>query len=556
MRTLPVPLARPTRRPQLALTILLALGLPILTALQAAVSHADLEQYEGPMTCYECHEDVFAEVMATTHWTWEHTDPKTGEALGKNHVINNFCVAVPSNEPRCTSCHIGLGYTDKNFDFANVSKVDCLVCHDTTGTYKKTPTGAGLPDPTVNLLAVARSVGPTSRKTCGACHFFGGGGDAVKHGDLDSTLTQPLRSVDVHMGTDGANMGCAGCHVKAGPDGKGHHVFLGSHYTQPAASPALACENCHNANPHQDAVQNQHAQKVSCQACHIPAFARGGHATKMSWDWSTAGQKGPDGKPLVIKDAQGNPLYDGMKGTFTWQANVVPSYIWFNGEVDYVTSSETIDPAGRVLLTRPGGGYGDGQAKIYPIKRFVGRQPMDAANRKLAIPHLFALNANDTAAYWKGYNWTNALAAGMAYAGLPFSGQVGWVDTEMFWVQNHMVAPKEQALQCAQCHVPNGRLDFAALGYPTERAAHLQTLMGFAVDQIQRPAAGSGVTLRWMGTPGHRYQVQMALALGVAWTDAPNGERVAGASAAEMTWSEPQNTGTQAKYFRVVRRAQ
>ena len=39
-----------------------------------------------------------------------------------------------------------------------------------------------------------RSVGPTSRATCGACHFFGGGGDHIKHGDLDSSLTAPKRA--------------------------------------------------------------------------------------------------------------------------------------------------------------------------------------------------------------------------------------------------------------------------------------------------------------------------------------------------------------------------
>ena len=36
-----------------------------------------------------------------------------------------------------------------------MTKIDCLVCHDTTGTYKKVPTGAGMPDPKVDLVAVA-----------------------------------------------------------------------------------------------------------------------------------------------------------------------------------------------------------------------------------------------------------------------------------------------------------------------------------------------------------------------------------------------------------------
>ena len=34
-----------------------------------------------------------------------------------------------------------------------------------------------------------------------------GGGDAVKHGDLDTTLANPSRDLDVHMGTDGLDFG-------------------------------------------------------------------------------------------------------------------------------------------------------------------------------------------------------------------------------------------------------------------------------------------------------------------------------------------------------------
>lgn len=522
---------------------------------QAAGSHGFLQAYSGPQTCAACHSTAFAEIMDTSHWTWEHTDPGTGERLGKNRVINNFCIAIASNEPRCTSCHIGLGYNDSSFYFGDPSKVDCLVCHDTTGTYKKTPTAAGLPDPAVDLLHVARSVGKSSRATCGACHFFGGGGDAVKHGDLDSTLKQPTRAVDVHMGTDGADMSCATCHVPLGTNGRGHHKFLGSHYTQAETEEVLSCENCHGAAPHENSLRNQHAQRVACQTCHIPAFARGGRATKMTWDWSTAGVKGPDGKPLVTKDANGNPTYDGMKGTFTWQANVVPDYVWFNGEVDYVTIAEQIDPAGVVRMTSPGGDIDDHRARIYPVKRFTGRQPYDAVRRTFVIPHLFPLSGGDTAAYWKGYNWTNAVVAGMSYAGLPFSGELGFVDTEMFWIQNHMVAPKEQALQCADCHVPRGRLDFAGLGYPAERAAALQTLRGFEIGTIKLSTPSSDVSLKWTGTPGNRYQVQVSSDL-LFWADAPDGERTPGAVPEELNWVEKSASGGGARFYRILRVAE
>ena len=52
---------------------------------------------------------------------------------------------MKSNEARCTSCHAGYGWVDDNFDFDNPENIDCLVCHDQTGLYKKFPTDAGHP---------------------------------------------------------------------------------------------------------------------------------------------------------------------------------------------------------------------------------------------------------------------------------------------------------------------------------------------------------------------------------------------------------------------------
>ena len=51
-----------------------------------------------------------------------------------------------------------------------------------------------------------------------------------------------------------------------------------------------------------------------------------------------------------------------------------------------------------------------------------------------------------------------ALEAGMKAAGSEYSGQMGFVDTEMAWPITHMVAPKEDAVQCVECHSQNSRL--------------------------------------------------------------------------------------------------
>lgn len=441
------------------------------------VDHTKLPALQGPFTspqdvtkaCLSCHANAADEIMHTTHWTWEYVNETTGQTLGKKTLINNFCIDIQSNEPRCTSCHIGYGWKDKNFDFTAQENVDCLVCHDTTTTYKKFPTGAGLPvsAPTEfpagsgniwnppDLAKVAQNVGLTSRQTCGACHFYGGGGDEVKHGDLDSSLINPSFALDVHMSPEGQNFTCTTCHTTE------DHQTVGSRYSMDPEQ-WKGCETCHGEAPHTLAALNQHTQKVACQTCHVPEFARGGLATKMTWDWSKAGELA-DGKPVVRKDENGHVIYDGQKGQFTYGENVVPEYVWFNGQVQYTLAGDKIDPTGVVAINDFLGDKDDPNAKIWPVKRFEAVQPYDSGNNILAIPHLFG---KDESAYWGNYDWNKSIAFGMEYAGLPYSGEYGFVKSVMYWPITHMVAPAEEALVCKDCHTSeNGRLDFAALGY-------------------------------------------------------------------------------------------
>jgi hypothetical protein len=175
-----------------------------------ATDHSHLIQ--GPLEsgpdvtreCLRCHQDAARDVMATSHWTWmEHkVTGRDGEParIGKANLINNYCIGIQSNWPACTVCHAGYGWEDAGFDFTDETRVDCLVCHEQTGTYFKAPGQAGRPEPDTDLLAAAGSVGRPTRANCGACHFRGGGGDAVKHGDLDGTFFFPSENTDVHMG--------------------------------------------------------------------------------------------------------------------------------------------------------------------------------------------------------------------------------------------------------------------------------------------------------------------------------------------------------------------
>ena len=460
----------------------------ISVKMNTTTDHSKLKELQrtfktGPevtKACLGCHTEAARQIMKTKHWTWEFLNPASGQRLGKRYIINNFCVAAASNYAVCTSCHIGYGWKDETFDFSSQENVDCLVCHDTTGDYKKPaglaghpaykemelPPGSGKFVKPVDLQRVAQHVGKTSRDTCGACHFFGGGGDGVKHGDMDSSLAAPDRNLDVHMDATGADFTCATCHMTNG------HQVPGSRYTPTAAdrdgrhvrgrvdnTNPVTCQACHGNAPHAAdvAVLNKHARKLACQVCHIPAMARGGVATVMTWDWSTAGKMGPDGKPMKKKNEKGRVIYDSKEGDFTVGENVTPEYVWFNGQVKYTLLGDKVDKAaGIVQINRFEGSPNDGKSVIWPVKVFRGVQPYDPINNTLVIPHT---TGADDASYWKNFNWEKAIAAGMASVGAPFSGKVDFIRTEMTWPLNHMVAPKEKALACKDCHSKDGRLN-------------------------------------------------------------------------------------------------
>lgn len=428
--------------------------------------------------CLSCHTEAAGQIHRTKHWKWEYTNPDTQQVLGKKHVVNNFCISVASNEGACNSCHIGYGWKDASFDFKSEENVDCVVCHDTTGNYKKPsglagnvvtqdmefPPGSGKILKAIDLSKIAQKVGKSSRDTCGACHFNGGGGDGVKHGDMDSSLAAPERAVDVHMDAAGLDFTCATCHKTAS------HDVAGSRYTPTAkdakgshmrgatgnGNPAT-CVSCHNNAPHKsNARLNQHAVKLACQTCHIPEFARGGIATKMSWDWSTAGQRDANGQHITKKDAKGHITYESRKGDFVLAENVKPTYVWFNGQVNYTLLSDKLDASSPVTrINTLGGSPSDGKSMIWPIKRFGGKQPYDTVNKTLITPHTAG---NDDTGYWKNLEWNKAIEAGMKVSGAPYSGQFGFIKTQMDWPITHMVAPKEKALGCVQCHAKDGRL--------------------------------------------------------------------------------------------------
>jgi octaheme c-type cytochrome (tetrathionate reductase family) len=390
--------------------------------------------YAVTAECVKCHAQQAADVMETLHWTWKGPTPQlfaledfaaTGTALnpgtiGKENLVNNFCVAVPSNEKRCDQCHAGYGgdpdatkpqksaraYTAADSSVPLEHRVDCLVCHSAPSAgYAKAPADFGRPAATVNLTAAAKAIIKTpTRQNCGACHFYAGGGDNVKL--MGSSLKDPSREIDVHMG---GGMDCAACHAEPG------HHFKGAGIHVPANVARSSCEDCHGPTPHAGksslgASIDSHTDAIACQTCHIPTFSRDQFA-KMDWDWSTAGDKtkGTNGVVKTRVNDLGEPAeegvevttYDYMKGEFLWQRNVKPAYAWYNGDMVHVTTMDkgafsletglTAADADRITLGMPLGSSGDATAKIYPFKLMRGKQAVfvDGAASFVLTPNVF-----------------------------------------------------------------------------------------------------------------------------------------------------------------------
>jgi len=452
----------------------------------STADHSKFQELKGPFNsgtevtqaCLKCHTEAGHQFMKNIHWTWEYKNEKTGQTLGKKHLVNNFCTNARGNEGMCAQCHTGYGWKDDTFDFTNQNNIDCVVCHDRTGTYYKTPNSGGNKacsimfegKQPIQWAKVAQSAGLPGRENCGGCHFYGGGGDGVKHGDLDSSLIHPDRKLDVHMDEQGLNFACTECHRT------NKHVWAGSRYdmiahdTEGTGKPGqrrdvATCESCHGNAPHDNGSLegiklNNHVDRIACQTCHIPAIARGGVATKTDWDWRTAGKtrdgEGYKEKNYTQANGEHRATYKSIKGSFKYGENLVPHYDWFDGQMVYTTIDTQFDPSkGPIDINSFDGSADDPDSRIWPFKRMHTVQPFDTGNKTLVYMHLWG---NDENAYWGNYDFAKAIETGMQKNERTYSGKYDFVDTYSYWPITHMVAPKEDALECDSCHAKQGRM--------------------------------------------------------------------------------------------------
>ncbi|MBP7149815.1 MAG: tetrathionate reductase family octaheme c-type cytochrome, partial [Acidobacteria bacterium] len=394
--------------------------------------------------CLSCHERAGHDLLRTAHWNWKGNSPALAghehrTDVGLTLIVNNYCLAIGPNLKQCSACHIGYGSVDTVFDFTNPENIDCLVCHDTTGSYRKNPLKGGMPDPQLDLVAIAQKVGRPSRRTCGSCHFESGGSPNAKHGDLEPSLADADTALDVHMGS--LNMRCQACHKTA------EHRIAGRSLTAPAVEGVVACGQCHGSRPHGvtgvlSRHLDDHIRAVACETCHIPSFA---HTTPtlLRRDYSAAGE---DREKTL--DENGMLQYEKKFGTLQWGKDVVPTYLWYDGTRKASLLGDKIDPSAPVALNAPVGDRRDPEARIFPFKMHTAVQPYDSQNKVLAAPN-FVEN------YWVDFDWDKAIAAGMKRVGLEYSGQYSFVETRMYSAIHHGVAPAKMALGCADCHASN-----------------------------------------------------------------------------------------------------
>ncbi len=442
---------------------------------------------EVTRACLECHPKVGTDLLGSAHWNWKGQSPTL---VGYQHrtdislslIVNNYCIAIGANQYACTACHIGYGSRDDSFDLDDPTNIDCLICHDTTGTYRKDLLQGGMPDPELDLVAIAKKVGRPSRAACGACHFYSGGAPNAKHGDLGPSLAAPPTDLDMHMGT--LDMRCQDCHTTD------RHRIAGMSQTAPAVEGRVRCEKCHGPAPHGITGMlgqhlNDHVRTIACETCHIPTIARV-DPTLLRRDYSTAGRDLP-----VQKDRYGMPAYDKRFGTMTWGKDIVPEYLWTDGTRRAALLGDRIDPSRVADLNAPVGEKRNPNARIFPFKAYTAVQPLDTERRILAIPKLMEN-------YWVNFDWHQAITEGMKAVGLEYSGKYGFTETRMYSSIHHEVVPAKAALGCADCHSAEAvncvrchrgaagmdrpehtrkmypqvgrRMDFKALGYPDDPA--------------------------------------------------------------------------------------
>ncbi len=395
--------------------------------------------YQGPKTCEKCHPGVAKQILGTVHWKHaskvdnvDNLDPNQEYGMKNriytlcngNDIVNNLKETPPNALGKtkfsgCNTCHLGdhtsaVGSTGAQAE----ESIDCLICHSSKYDYSKRK-AIKKADGSIIMTQdrsteAAANIGKPGIKNCMICHESAGGGALIKRGFSMS------KEAEVHVSK---GIICVDCHQV-----KNHKFPTGRDPNNWANDGVfMTCVGeCHSDKPHKDADYNRHTAKIACQTCHIPRT--GGAFSKDFTKW----------------EKQSNGFYE--PETLKRETNqTTPVYAWYN-----LTVSNTPHFIG------PKGNRTDGKSKIYPFKIFQGKAYYNKKDGTLM-----------------SMDFAPPMATGNALAGVASAAKtLGIKDYEpvpgwqtVYFASSHQVAPKDKALNCANCHAVNGALNFKELGF-------------------------------------------------------------------------------------------
>ncbi len=421
-----------------------------------------VQKYEGTKTCLKCHEAQARDVFHSAHYQWKGTSPDlvgenaTKTLHGKFIDINDFCTnpgnswidIIKNKEGKviadgCSKCHIGFGKKpgDK-MTRDELENIDCLMCHapgysrkivEENGKFRWVPR-----DDEDMVTARAQNVMKATSSMCLKCHIGGGGGNNFKRGDIESAHMDADENLDVHF-ADG--MACTECHETKNHRIAGRGNDLAS---TDLKGVKVACENCHDSDPHDSDRLNAHTKTLHCTVCHIPDFARV-DATDMERDWEHV-EQGHNGK---------------WEHESVMKKNVIPVYAWWNGKTKYIDYKKPVQVDNGVIhVAQPVGDINDKTAKIYPFKLHKAKLPVI---KKSGLLTPMTVNI-----IFKTGDVNKAVIDGAKnYWGVDIKkGDYEFMEFDRYMGLFHEVVNNDKVLKCSDCHTKkDGRLDWKALGY-------------------------------------------------------------------------------------------
>lgn len=423
------------------------------------------------VTCLGCHDQEADDVRHSTHYRWKgdalymlNMDPfEQGKIAG---AVNTYCGNVLGNWNGCSACHIGLGAEPENASpQEELENIDCLMCHQ--DQYKRVREGDKFVPDTDNMAITmdeaVQSVHKPTRVSCLQCHAKAGGGDAVKRGDLAlASGTTADKHYDVHMATSGADLSCQACHT---PE---NHRFpgKGSDLRPTDLDQVVECSNsgCHGGSPHDSSDLNRHTDRVACQTCHIPVYAKdasdtaASEATETHRSWQSGSHhENPPFHPVLTKENDLTPVYR------HWNR------LSDNTLLGDVMREEDSD-AGIYHTSLPDGSVADQDSKLYPFKYKTSDYPLHTESSKLIALDTSSFFADPNAEKAAKDGLSNMIALGDPRFPFNEGDAIEWVTTDTYQLLNHQVSPEEEALECGSCHLTTARMDLQGeLGYfPSE----------------------------------------------------------------------------------------